>query len=58
MTMNNTGSEKNTISELEFRIDFRDEFGIDYQEALSDLKEKAYETERLWNQTLVKHGVI
>jgi hypothetical protein len=58
MTMNNTGSEKNTISELEFRIDFRDEFGIDYQEALSDLKEKVYETERLWNQTLVKHGVI
>ena len=56
--MNNTGSEKNTISELEFRIDFRDEFGIDYQEALSDLKEKVYETERLWNQTLVKHGVI
>jgi hypothetical protein len=58
MTMNSTVSEKNTISELEFRIDFRDEFGIDYQEALSDLKEKVYETERLWNQTLVKHGVI
>ena len=58
MTTNNKALETSTRSELEFRIEFRDEYGIDYQEALQELKERRHETERLWNQTLVKHGVI
>ena len=53
------GNQKEAIQLLEeVRIEFRDEYGIDYQEALKELKERRHETERLWNQTLVKHGVI
>ena len=58
MKTNNTGSQKNIKSELEFRVWFRDEFGLDYQEAVKILKEKRSETNRVWRQVLVSHGVI
>ena len=54
----NISSQKNTRSELEFRIWFRDEFGIDYQEAVKALKERRLETERRWHQLLVSRGGI
>ena len=50
--------QESTKSELEFRLWFRDEFGIDYLEAVKTLQERKKETERLWRQILVKHGVI
>ena len=58
MIMNNMVSRENTKNELEFRLWFRDEFGIDYLEALRLIKERKAETERVWRQVLVEHGVI
>tara|TARA_R110002051_G_C8631513_1_gene484827 strand:- start:423 stop:596 length:174 start_codon:yes stop_codon:yes gene_type:complete len=56
--MSNKVLETNTISELDFRIKFRDEYGIDYQDATKELEERRHETERVWHQLLVSHGVI
>lgn len=53
-----SNSQENIKSELEFRVWFRDEFGIDYQEAIKTLKETEAETERRWHQLLVSNGVI
>jgi hypothetical protein len=51
-------SPKNIETEIDFRIWFRDEFGIDYLEAVKLIKERKSETERVWRQVLVEHGVI
>ncbi len=51
-------SQTSTKNELEFRLWFRDEFGLDYLEAVKLIKERKQETERVWHQVLVKHGVI
>jgi len=49
--------EAQNINELEFRIHFRSEFGVDYLEALDQLNNDKKETERKWNQTLTKYGL-
>ena len=38
-------------SELEFRIRFKEEYGIDYQEALDDLKQRQDKRNR-WGHSL------
>lgn len=58
MSKVNKGSQENIKSELEFRIWFRAEFNLDYQDALKTLKERKSESHRLWRQLLVSHGVI
>ena len=50
-------SQKNIENELEFRIEFKKEFGIDWQEAWGNLQKQKQESERKWNDTLVKHGL-
>lgn len=55
--------EKNLIlrgstASLEFRIWFKDEFGIDYLDALEKLRDDQRETERNWHQVLVKYNLI
>jgi hypothetical protein len=47
-------NSQNAISEIEFRVSFRDEYGIDYLEAINALKKRKQETEREWNQLLVR----
>ena len=42
-------------NELEFRIWFRDEFGMDYLEALEKLKNMKQESERKWQQSLMNN---
>ncbi len=51
-------SLKNTESEIDFRIRFKKEYGIDYLEALDKLKTRKEESERRWINTLISHGVI
>ena len=46
-----------TVS-LEFRIKFKDEFGLDYLDAIDQLNERKSETERNWHQLLVKYNLI
>lgn len=56
--MSSGNSQKSTKSELEFRLWFRDEFKIDYLEAVKKIQENKIENERLWQQLLVSHKVI
>ena len=49
---------KNTEVSIEFRIEFKKEYGIDYVEAVNRLKEQSKERERRWNELLIKHKVI
>ena len=58
MKTSSTDSQESIKSELEFRLWFRDEFAIDYIDAIQTLSERKKESERLWRQLLVKHGVI
>jgi len=44
-------SKKET--ELEFRIRFKEEYGIDYQVALDDLKQKQDKRNRWWHSLSV-----
>lgn len=48
----------NDISEIEFRIWFRKEFGIDYLEAVEKLNQRKKESERNWQNMLIKNGII
>jgi len=48
---------RNTAS-LEFRIWFKDEFNVDYLDALERLRNDQKETERNWHQVLVKYNLI
>lgn len=43
---------------LEFRIWFKDEFGIDYLDAVENLRNDQKETQRKWHQVLVKYNLI
>ena len=49
---------QNSINELEFRILFKKEYGIDYLDALDKFKQFKQENERSWNQLLLKHRLI
>ena len=52
-------TESNTQeTELEFRIRFKKDYGIDYLEALDRLKKMKEQSELKWQQTLVKYGLI
>ena len=57
-TSNQNNFQGNTLNELEFRIWFKHEFGIDYQEAIKWLEDRKAESSRKWNQTLTLHRVI
>lgn len=58
MRKNIQAREKNTLDELKFRLDFRDEYGIDYNEAIDNLKRKKEESAARWNQILLKYNLI
>ncbi len=45
-------------NEIEFRLMFRREYGIDYLEALDRLKKQRQKTETKWNQLLVNNKLI
>ena len=47
----------NTAS-LEFRVWFKDEFGIDYLDAIEKLRDDQKQTERNWHQVLVKYNLV
>ena len=51
-------SQTSIESEIEFRIRFKKEYGVDYLEALDKLKNRMEESERKWINTLISHGVI
>lgn len=51
-------SQENIKNELEFRVWFRDEFGMDYIQAVKELNERKTETERQWQQTLTSNNII
>ena len=55
--MNRDHSQKD-ISELEFRIKFREEYGIDYLDAVDIVKRTRERTELEWNQLLIKYKLI
>lgn len=44
-------------TELEFRVRFKEEIGIDYLEALDILKKMKQESELKWNQLLLRQGL-
>lgn len=48
-------SNNSVQEEIEFRIQFKQEYGIDYNEALQRLKEQKKESERKWQNTLIKN---
>ncbi len=49
---------KSATVSLEFRIQFNDEYGIDYIDAIEKLREETAQTERNWHQVLVKYNLI
>ena len=51
-------NQDHTKPSLEFRIKFKQEYGIDYLEAIDNLNRQKKENERKWLELLVKHGVI
>ena len=57
MTTAKRQNSASSINELEFREWFYNEFGTDYIDAVNKLNEQKKETERKWNQTLIKHGL-
>lgn len=52
--MSKNNSPQNIKNELEFRLLFREEFGVDYLEALNKIKNARAETNRKWNQVAIK----
>ena len=42
---------------LEFRLAFKQEFGVDWVEAMNDCKEKQKEIQRSYEQDLIKYGI-
>ena len=50
--------EDDIQNEIEFRLMFRREYGIDYLEALDRLKKQRQKTETKWNQLLVNNKLI
>ena len=58
MTMNNQHNFQGDIkSELEFRLWFKAEFGMDYVVAKKHLEDMKIESERKWQQTILKHNI-
>ena len=55
--MKNHHSQKD-ISEIEFRIQFKEEFGIDYLDAVNNMQEFKNENIRRWQQLLIKYNII
>lgn len=51
--MKNRNIQNSKESDLAFRIAFREEFGVDWNEAFDDLHKDKEETERKWQQTLL-----
>ena len=59
MTTSKPHSSQDDIkNELDFRIWFKSEFGMDYQEAIKWLEDRKAESQRKWMQTLIKNRVI
>lgn len=54
----NRNHTQGTSESLKMRIEFKDYFGIDINEAEAMLKERKQETERAWHQVLVSNGII
>lgn len=54
----NSNHTQGTSEALRVRIEFRDYFGIDINEAEAILKEIREETARAWHQVLVSNRVI
>ena len=54
----NNHNIQGTKSDLQIRIEFKEYFGIDINEAEAMLKERKSETERAWHQVLVSNGII
>lgn len=54
----NKNHTQDTSEALRIRIEFKEHFGIDINEAEAILRERREETARAWNQTLVSNGVI
>ena len=48
----------NTEVSLEFRIKFKEEYGVDFLEAVIKLREDAKQSERDWISVLMKNKVI
>jgi hypothetical protein len=48
---------QDTKSSLQIRVEFKECFGIDLNEADEIIKERKAETERHWHQTLVSNGM-
>ena len=49
---------RKNMPEIDFRIWFKNEYGMDYLEALHNLDEQKEESNRKWNQILVKYNLV
>ena len=58
MSNNKNHSIQDTKSNLQTRVEFKEYFGMDINEAEATLKERKQETERTWHQVLVSNGII
>ncbi len=54
--MNNNQTSHAEESELDFRVRFKDEYGVDYQEALDHIKRKQEKRNQWWHSVCVLHG--
>lgn len=54
---NQHNSQGDIKSELEFRVWFRAEFGMDYLAAKKQLEDMKAESERKWQQTIIKNNI-
>ena len=57
ITNNQHNSQGDIKSELEFRLWFKAEFGIDYVVAKKNLEDDKVESERKWQQTIIKNNI-
>ena len=56
--MKNQLNSQESINELNFRVEFKSDYGIDYLEALDKIKQMKQSTARNWHQVLVKNKLI
>lgn len=57
--MNHSATDiKRTKNEIEFRLQFKEDYGIDYLEAIERLNKRKRDSERRWINMLIKNGVI
>ena len=57
-TSNQHNFQGNIKNELDFRVWFKAEFGVDYLEATKWLDDTKIESERRWQQSLIKNSEI